>query len=306
MPFHGSSASPGICGQPTSARTASAAGPGPPRAFANATSNAAATSSRPSSTRTRPTYPPRPVAMKIVPLAKNAGTASAGTLTPAPIREPAAGVASLPARPLATIGDAAVIAGRSSPNFSTSPLSNFAVTPTRNSTPAFTASATSAASNASRDRATPPGSFTRAACRPAAMSASRSGTPVAKTCPSPSSRSVPAAAPLTQHPQTFARGKCALSTSSTEHPRRASSRAATAPAGPAPITTTSKVIPASTRAGSGTGTYSAPSRAGQPGATASERERLLRRERGAHRRGAVEMARPASRVSTWHANQVVQ
>ena len=38
-------------------------GPSPPADFTNAGSNAAAMSSRPSSTRTRPTYPPRPVAM---------------------------------------------------------------------------------------------------------------------------------------------------------------------------------------------------------------------------------------------------
>ena len=63
VPFHGRPASPGTAGQPTDARIASAAGPSPPADFTKPGSSAAATSSRSSSTRTSPTYPPRPVAM---------------------------------------------------------------------------------------------------------------------------------------------------------------------------------------------------------------------------------------------------
>ena len=46
------------------------------------------------------------------------------------------------------------------------------------------------------------------------------------------------AAPFKQHPQTLSRGKGAFSTSRTALPRRANSYAASAPAGPAPITMT--------------------------------------------------------------------
>src|SRR5260370_35376348 len=54
---------------------------------------------------------------------------------------------------------------------------------------------------------------------------------------SPTDRSTAAARLLRQQPQTFQRGNAARSTNRTDTPRRASSRAAVAPAGPAPTTT---------------------------------------------------------------------
>jgi hypothetical protein len=108
-------------------------------------------------------------------------------------------------------------------------------------TPASTAYCTRTASAAARDTASPSGIGTRRfaledrrwSCRnlmPAKASI-RLRTPIA------SSNSRPLA--LQHAPQIFWRGNRFRSTSSTRAPLRASNRAATAPAGPAPITTAS-------------------------------------------------------------------
>ena len=66
----------------------------------------------------------------------------------------------------------------------------------------------------------------------------------AGSSPSPASASADRARPLRQHPHTLARGNVERSTSKTDNPTRAIKPATTAPAGPAPTTTTDQFRPA--------------------------------------------------------------
>ena len=104
------------------------------------------------------------------------------------------------------------------------------------------ASSTRRASNVRRMIADPPGK-SRTACVPWHHNASRlvgTASGGSARCPSPAIRSASTPSTLRQPPQTFERGKADFSTSSVRVPERESCRAASAPAGPAPMTSTSQ------------------------------------------------------------------
>ena len=186
------------------------------------------------------------------------GTSAASTTTPAPIREPGSGRsragqargASTTIRATAPPASVAarlstVIRRRASPIVSGRKLDP----------PPLHGLLTSAASNASRDSATPRGQLHLRRPPPGRdPHVQRHRAHAVGTCPRPTAceRATAAGSGSTRTPS--AAGNAALSTSSTGSPRRASSRAVTEPAGPAPITTASqRSFPAPTRAGSGTG-----------------------------------------------------
>ena len=113
----------------------------------------------------------------------------------------------------------------------------------KNAAPASMAARMRAASKTSRDKAALPDNGTWADRPPDARQRLFSGTArrIAARSPKPASSSSRPARPLRQQPHTFQRGNAARSTNSTSTPRRANSRAAVAPAGPAPTTITPRV-----------------------------------------------------------------
>ena len=157
-------------------------------------------------------------------------------------------IALLQVRPCWLSRAPATVTSRSAPLIGPS----LALTPERNSTPASTASWIKRASRVSRERPMPSGKVNTWDAFWCRISRREMETPSRKTCSMPNRCKAAIAARFSEHPHTFCLGKIALSTRMTLDPQRATSLAVTAPAGPAPITTTSAVMSVSTSGGIGT------------------------------------------------------